>query len=286
MRLRVWHVPTCQKYPNLSRQYQNFVSELVAHYTGSGIVAILDLHWMDDDVMQQAMATKTASLSAVDFWGSVASAFGNNSYCFYELYNEPHVDPSDVDVWMNGNATTAGMLEMLAAVRVHTPNPAIIAGALAYAYDDQSLIQLEQALVKQGETNVLYNFHPYMGPDQAGASNKCPAGFAAMAANVKKNTNKPLIITEFGQACCATHAACEQCPASANGYDEDVLITAKSLGASWLPWAWRPSASGLNTATCEDIGVDASANATFPSVLAHPTNGQGADFLTLWQTYA
>ena len=46
---------------------------------------------------------------------------------FYELYNEPHVQ--NVSQWMNGDFSTAGMLEMLAAVRAHSKNPVIIAGA-------------------------------------------------------------------------------------------------------------------------------------------------------------
>ena len=33
---------------------------------------------------------------------------------FYELYNEPHI--SDLVAYTDGNANTAGMLEMLAAV--------------------------------------------------------------------------------------------------------------------------------------------------------------------------
>ena len=273
-----------QKYPNLGQQYRNFIMQLVKAYTGNGIVAILDLHWMDDDVEQQPMATKSGNTSALTFWDSIASVFGNNSYCFYELYNEPHT--SDVDAYMNGDAETAGMLEMLAQVRKHANSPIIIAGAKAYAYDDESLIQLDHALVQQGETNVLYNFHPYMGPAQAGAANKCPAGFADMAGAVKNATSKPLIITEFGQACCSTHGACEDCPASSTGYDEDVLTTAKSLGMSWLPWAWRPSAGGPNTQTCEDIGVRAGPNAKFPSVLSPGTDGKGADFSKLWSQFA
>lgn len=60
-----------------------------------------------------------------------------------------------------------GMLEMLAAVRKHTANPVVIAGGGGYAYDSASLVALEAELQKQGETNALYNFHPYMGPNQA-----------------------------------------------------------------------------------------------------------------------
>ena len=49
------------------------------------------------------------------FWTSVSQQFGNNSMVFYELYNEPHT--SDLAAYASGNAQTAGMLEMLSAVR-------------------------------------------------------------------------------------------------------------------------------------------------------------------------
>lgn len=54
-----------------------------------------------------------------------------------------------------------------AAVRKHAPNaPVVIAGASEYAYDAASLLTLDKVLEAQGEENVLFNFHPYMGPPQ------------------------------------------------------------------------------------------------------------------------
>ena len=130
-------------------------------------------------------------------------------------YNEPYI--GTVDVWMNGDSKTAGMLEMLAAVRKHTQNPAVIAGAAAYAYDSASLVQLDAHLKAQGEANVMYNFHPYMGAPQAGDLTKCPDGFEHHVKNIMDSTDKPVIVTEFGQACCPTHGACERCSAQWNG---------------------------------------------------------------------
>merc|ERR1711871_1057478 len=106
-----------------------------------------------------------------------------------------------------------------------------------------------------------------MGPAQAGASNKCPVGFQSMVSTVQNSTSKPLIVTEFGQACCATHGACENCPASSTGYDEDILNIATAQNVSWLPWAWRPSARGPNTNTCQDLN----GGGTQGSALSHPT---------------
>lgn len=272
------------KYPNLSSQYQSFVRQLVDLYTSKGIVVLLDLHWNDDDSEQQPMATK-GKAGGVTFWDSIASTFGENSYAFYELYNEPHT--SDFSAYLNGDDSTSGMLEMLAAVRKHTSNPVVIAGQQGWAYDADSLVQVEQALQKIGEQNVMYNFHPYMGPNQAGAANKCPAGFEGMVTKLLNETSKPIISTEFGQACCSTNGACESCPGTFDGknmgYDESIISISVKYGLSWLPWAWRSGAAGPNAHTCQDVNGGISP----PGLsLAHPTDGKGADFQTLWTTYA
>ena len=42
----------------------------------------------------------------------------------------------------------------------------LIAGAAHYAYEETSLITLDAELKSMGETNYMWNFHPYMGPVQ------------------------------------------------------------------------------------------------------------------------
>ena len=273
------------KYPDLSGQYQKMISALVENYTNKGIVSILDLHWNDDDKEQQPMALKKRSDggptgNALDFWDSIAQKFGDNELAFFELYNEPYI--GDTNVWMHGNDEYAGMLEMITTIRQHAPNNVlIIAGSAGWAYDADSLVTLDTQLHTTGESLVMYNFHPYMGPAQAGASNKCPAGFESFVETLKLSTDKPMIITEFGQACCSTHGECEHCPASGWGYDEEILNTCVANRVSWLPWAWRPSAAGDGGGSgCQDLN-----GASGGKSLEHPTNGKGADFATLWNTY-
>jgi hypothetical protein len=193
------------RFPDLAGQYRSLIRDLVLEYTAHGIVTILDLHWMDDDAgPNNGMAT----LPAVAFWDRVAADFADNTFVFFELYNEPH--RVALDAWIHGSAVggTAGVLQLLAAVRAHGAHPAIIAGAEEYAYGSVSLLQLDRLLpaLGQGGENVLYNFHPYMGPHQAGSLDKCPAGFDRLVAAVGE-TGRPMIITEFGQACCATDGA-------------------------------------------------------------------------------
>jgi hypothetical protein len=272
------------KYPKFNLQYQDLFADFVSNYSAYGIVTILDLHWTDDDTNNAPMAGK-GSTNCVDFWDSVAAKFGDNPMVFYELYNEPHRVTEDV--WANGDATHSGMLDMLAAVLKHTQSPVIVAGYGSYAYDADSLVSLDKTLVKQNEKNVIWNFHPYMGPNQAGDDKKCPAGFESRVQQLINATDKPIILTEFGQGCNPTEGAAEKCPGTyegkAMGYDETILTIAEKYSVSWLPWAWRPMATGPNTKTCQDVN-----GGTDPAGLSltHPTDGNGADFLGLWKRFA
>jgi len=272
------------KYPKFNLQYQDLIADFVSNYSAYGIVTILDLHWTDDDTNNAPMAGK-GNTNCVNFWDSVAAKFGDNPMVFYELYNEPHRVTEDV--WANGDATHSGMLDMLAAVRKHTQSPVIIAGYGGFAYDADSLVSLDKTLVKQNEKNVIWNFHPYMGPNQAGDAKKCPAGFESRVQQLINATDKPIILTEFGQSCNPTEGAAEQCPGTyegkAMGYDEIILTIAEKYSVSWLPWAWRPMAAGPNTKNCQDVngGTDPAGLS-----LAHPADGKGADFLGLWKRFA
>lgn len=268
------------KYPDLNLQYQKFIGNLVKEYTERDIVTILDLHWTDDDTDNAPMAGKGAT-NCVDFWDSVASIHGSNPYVFYELYNEPHRVTQDQ--WMNGDSTTSGMLEMLEAVRKHTSNPVIIGGYGGYAYDADSLVALDGQL--NGDKNIIYNFHPYMGPNQAGDDKKCPVNFESYLTKVLDNTDKPAIITEFGQSCNAVEGPAEQCDGTydgvAMGYDHTIVTIADKHAVSWLPWAWKPQASGPNTKNCQYInGGDATG-----TTLITPTDGLGGDFAGLWKEF-
>jgi len=67
------------------------------------------------------------------------------------------------------------MLEMEAAVRSNAPDAVlVIAGGKSWAYDSDTLVALDKELKHQ---NTIWNFHPYMGANQAGDDRKAAAGF-------------------------------------------------------------------------------------------------------------
>ena len=168
-------------------------------------------------------------------------------------------------------------------------------GAAEYAYDAASLIALDAELKKLSpatlQENIVWNFHPYMGPPQAGAKIKCVPGFEAILQEVQEHTMRPSIITEFGQACCATAGACESCPPTKNaageavGYDEAILELATKHAVSWLPWGWRPPAFNTTGRKCEDLngGQHPPGLSLAP---AQDGGTVGADFAALWAKYA
>ena len=161
------------KYPNLGQQYRTLIQKLVTRFTQEEIVVILDLHWNDDVTEQSYMALRAEEGDkvgdSVAFWESISEQFKDNEYVFYELYNEPHLDDlklddeTTLDIYLNGNETYVGMLEMIQAIRKHSKNqPLVIAGAKVWAFDNQSLIELDS---QTDETLIMYNYHAYMNPD-------------------------------------------------------------------------------------------------------------------------
>ena len=61
------------------------------------------------------------------------------------------------------------------------------------------------------------------------------------------------------------------------GYSEAIIRISQMYGASWTPWSWRPGAPDFEGHDCQDLNGDGSGVG-----LAHPTDGKGADWLSLW----
>jgi len=282
------------KWPHLALQYQRLIQNLVDVYTNAGAVVILDLHWNDDVDEQRVMALKkpesgsslNATGSAIDFWDSVSKMFADNKMVWYELYNEPHIN-GDYESYAHGSDTYAGMVEMFKTVRTNAPNAMlVVAGQTGWAYDSDSLITLDKEL----DSNVIYNWHPYMGPAQAGSATKSAQGFLDMVKKIKDaGITKPLVITEFGQSCCDTDGQCYQYPGTWNGkamgYVEAIINIALDQKISFLPWAWRPVAGTSNCEAGRRNGNDINGEDGNSKVLTTNHGGKGANFAKLFQIY-
>lgn len=275
-------------YPGLSRQYHELLDELVESFTGAGVAVILDLHWNDDVTEQRAMALRAADWEAagngatgdsVAFWDSVAQRYGGNPLVLYELYNEPFDSGHGYDSWLNGGNGYEGMRPMYDAVRAHTTNPIVLAGQLNYAYDAESLVRFEADV---SPTNVLYNLHPYMGPYQKDDSAKNIDGYEQRVERVLTGTGRPLIITEFGQYCCAADGACFLYPGQYDGQDmgftQAVLTVNMKYGVSWTAWAWRP-----NQGAGQCLQPDANDGTSLYNAANH--DGEGANWNRLFPLF-
>ncbi len=127
--------------------YQQAIVDYVSRLNKQGIYAILELHWSapgnQPSVKQRPMPDRD---HAIDFWSSVAITFKNNSGAVFDLFNEPYPgDGSDTaadwSCWSNGGECqgvsfeTAGMQELLNAVRVSGARNLVLIGGINYAHD-------------------------------------------------------------------------------------------------------------------------------------------------------
>jgi aryl-phospho-beta-D-glucosidase BglC (GH1 family) len=96
---------------------------------------ILDLHWSAPGA---TLATGQAYMADADhspaFWRSVAGTYKGDQGVLFDLFNEPH--HVSWSVWRNGDATWAGMNQLIDAVRSTGATNWVIASGLAWGNDD------------------------------------------------------------------------------------------------------------------------------------------------------
>jgi len=63
------------------------------------------------------------------------------------------------------------------------------------------------------------------------------------------------------------------------GYDEAIVNISQQYGVSWTPFAWKPESTG--GVKCQDINSENDG-----TTLATGADGKGADWETIWNTYA
>ncbi len=268
--------------------YQATVIKAVADATAAGLYVILDLHWSGPNVTvpgqaapvpqtpfegsggQNPMADADHSLQ---FWTSIAQQFGHNPAVLFELFNEPYfwwitATEQEWDVWRNGGVITqyvtgtnpyqlvynwksAGMQQMLNAVRATGANNVVIAGGVGWSAEMSGWLAN-----KPSDTlnQLAAAWHAYPNPS---ATNK-PAWGDTEYTYVKNivAAQIPVVITETGD-----HSAAGTVGAPLVSV---VLPWADQNGVSYLGWTWNVWQNSANVLIKDASGT--------------PTDGYGVYF--------
>jgi hypothetical protein len=217
--------------------YQQAIAAHVKVLREGGMYVVLDLHLNAPGATlatsQQPMADADHSVA---FWQSVAQAFKTQDGVIFDLYNEPNVDGGSVtaqswDCWLNGcansswtgfsgSAQTAGMQQMLNAIRAAGASNVILATGLGSGefLGDAWLAHKPRDPLN----NVAAGHHNY---SFNGGCNT-PACWQSTVANVAAVV--PVVVGELGENDCA------------HGYVDTFFAWADPLGLSYLGWTWNP----------------------------------------------
>ncbi len=211
-----------------------------------GLYAVIDLHWAAPGTHSAAEQQPMADADhALDFWKSVATTFKSDPAVVFDLYNEPFLNHSTLstDAWscwlsgctvtggeggLSGTWKSAGMQQMLDAVRSTGANQPVIAGGLEWSND---LTGWLAHAPKDSLGQVAAAFHQYKG-------NLCQDASCWGSTIAGVTASVPLVTGELGQDECA------------HDFTDKYLDWADSAGVSYLMWSWNAWGSGSSASSC------------------------------------
>jgi hypothetical protein len=172
------------------------------------------------------------------FWRSVGHAFRGNRAVQFDLFNEPFI--SSWPCWKDGCSTqftdsagqsvsyrTAGMQQLVDAVRSSSARNPLMLGGLGYAGDESKWAQYEP---HDRDHQLVVSFHTYNFGGCVDA-----ACWDSMIAPLAART--PVVTGEFGENDCG------------DSYALAYMDWADAHGVSYLGWAWDATDSGWS---CSD----------------------------------
>jgi hypothetical protein len=208
--------------------YQSAIEQYVQTLHARGIVVILDLHWAAPGDHQAASQWPMADAEhAPEFWSSVAGAFASDHGVIFDLFNEPYI--GSWSCWLEGCETsyddegstvayrTAGMQELVDAVRSTGASQPIMLGGLGYSSDESQWLTHEPH-DPDGQLVVSFHTYNFSGCNDEACWNEHIAPLAQTL---------PVVTGEVGEnACKAT-------------YIDHYMPWADTHGISYLGWTWN-----------------------------------------------
>ena len=192
-----------------------------------GLYAILDLHWSAPGSYRAQSQWPMADLNhAPTFWKSMAQTFKADHAVIFDLFNEPYI--TGWSCWRNGCQSsyglhgsnvfyqTAGMQQLVDAVRSTGATTPLMLGGLAYSSDVAHWRRYEPT---DPVHQLIVSFHTY----NFGSCNN-PACWNSQVAPLAKVI--PVVTGEFGENGCT------------DTYDLTYMPWADQHGVSYLGWAW------------------------------------------------
>lgn len=239
---QLWLSSSCGYDPN----YAAAVDKMVDLVTSSGMVALLDLHYLTPGSGcgpggAQPMADAPGS---TQFWQQVAARYAGNPLVAFDLYNEPENIPASV--WLSGGQIydpytgsdyqAAGMQQLYDAVRsTGAANIVFISGDNWGNTPPSQLVR---------GSNIVYAAHAYTCPVPNKLPPQCttPSPYdpsSILGQWVTLSQQVPVAVTEFGW------------PTQADGtYMANVVAYATAHGWGWSAFAW----DGDNTSPWSLLG--------------------------------
>jgi hypothetical protein len=236
--------------------YQATVKKSVAEATAAGLYVILDLHWAaPGDVcptLQNAMADADHS---VTFWTSVANTFKGSPNVIFELFNEPFLDMTQAlvgdspwpDLLKGGALTsvaaaapgnsitvphrwqTAGMQQMLDAVRATGATNVVLTSTLSYAGAIYNWLKYKPSdpANQLGAVWHAYSLPKYPAQVACVGLPGCSATIMKAAIDIRA-AGYPVVITEFG----------DTIGGATSPWASVLLPFADENGIGYLGWTW------------------------------------------------
>ena len=221
-------------------EYRSSIIDYAVRLHQKGLYVVLDLHWSAPGTTTimggnsgNQLVTMAFADHAIDFWTSVATTFKTDPMAVFDLFNEPILDANDRfgngpvgdpwGCWLNGcsvsKGRTAGMQQMLDAVRATGAKQVVVVGGIDWAHKMDQWLQHKPS---DPMGNLMAAFHVYQPPLSNCSDTGCwNSALAAVAENV------PVLTGEMGEQDCG------------HGFIDGYMSWADSKGISYLGWAWN-----------------------------------------------